>query len=142
RSRAELPVKPRTKFPSFATRTSFRHPMRRLSLAFLIFGLVAGLRAADDFTLIDSLDALRVYAAKDNVKVRLLPGTYTLDHATSAHFLRFTGRDSHFDFRGVTLRIDTKLFRRFGDPGADGFYCVIDLAGDGIVFEGLTTENF
>jgi hypothetical protein len=117
--------------------------MRRLSLAFLVLALLASLRADDGFTLIDSLDALRRHATQDNVKVRLKPGTYTLDTATSHHFLRFTGHDAHFDLHGVTLRIDTRLFRQFGNPdGVDGFYCAIDLVGDRIVFEGLTTENF
>jgi hypothetical protein len=98
---------------------------------------------AETFTEIDSLDALRTYATKDNVKVRLKPGVYRLDHATSHHFIRFTGHDSHFDLHGVKLLIDTELFRKFGNPGGvDGFYCAIDLVGERIVFEGLTTENY
>ncbi len=98
---------------------------------------------ADGFVAIDSLDALRRYAAKDNVKVRLAPGTYRLDTATSSHFIRFTGRDSHYDLRGVKLLIDTKLFQqRFPREGSENFYCVINLVGDRIVFEGLTTENY
>jgi hypothetical protein len=99
--------------------------------------------AVDGFVELESLDSLRTYAAMDNVKVRLKPGSYTLDQASSHHFLRFTGRDSHYDLRGVTLRIDTRLFRQFGMPrGADAFYCAINLIGDRIVFEGLATENF
>lgn len=92
---------------------------------------------------IDSIDALRSYATKDNVHVRLKPGTYRLDQADSNHFIRFTGHDSRFDLRGVKLLIDTNLFRQPRPRGErDSFYCVIDLVGDRIVFEGLTTENY
>jgi hypothetical protein len=43
---------------------------------------------------------------------------------------------------GVTFEIDNRLFSKFGVvPGKNGFYCMIDLIGDGIVFEGLTTRN-
>ncbi len=120
-----------------------RTPLR-VTFASLLLGVSGAVAAERSAPVeIDSLDALRVYAAKDGVDVRLKPGTYTLDRATSPHFIRFTGRDSRFDLRGVTLRIDTRLFRKFGDPGGvDGFYCAIDLAGDRIVFEGVTTENF
>ena len=99
--------------------------------------------AAEHAILIDSLDALRNYAAKDNANVRLKPGTYRLDQADSSHFLRFTGHDSRFDLRGVKLLIDTKLFRQpFPRREQDSFYCAIDLVGDRIVFAGLTTENY
>ena len=117
-----------------------RHGFIALAAA---LAFAATVHAGDAFVEIDSLDALRSYATKDNVKVRLKPGTYTLDQATSHHFIRFTGRDSHYDLHGVKLRIDGQLFRQFGAPrGPDGFYCAIDLVGDRIVFEGLTTENF
>src|ERR1041384_2734900 len=93
------------------------HPMRRLSLAFLVAATFAApLPAAGDLIVIDSLDALRTYAAKNHVQLRRNPGPSTPDRASSAHFLRFTGRGSHYDLHGVTLRIDTKLFRQFGVP--------------------------
>jgi hypothetical protein len=111
--------------------------------ALSLFFAAAVLRGAGDVIEIDSLDALRSYATQNNVNVRLKPGTYTIDRATSHHFIQFIGYGSHFDLHGVTLRIDTKLFRQFGNPGGvDGFYCVIDLVGERIVFEGVTTENF
>lgn len=92
---------------------------------------------------IGSLEELANYAARDGVSVRLAPGTYTIDRATTNRFIRFTGRGSRYDLRGVTLRVDTHLFSRFGAPkGPDGFYCAIDLAGDGAVFEGAKIETF
>lgn len=76
------------------------------------------------------------------MSVRMEPGIYRLDEADDHHFIRFTGDGSHYDLSGVTFEIDNKLFSKFGVvPGKDGFYCVIDLIGDGIVFEGLTTRN-
>jgi hypothetical protein len=97
----------------------------------------------DGFVTVNSLEELRSYGTRDNVMVRLHPGVYTLEHATSHRFIRFTGRDSYYDLRGATLRVDTRLFRRFGDPGgADGFYRVIDLAGDRTVIEGAKIETF
>src|ERR1043166_4131227 len=119
-------------------------PMKSTVLV-VVFAFVALVRgaAAEEWVVIDSIEALRSFAAKDNVQVRMKPGSYRLDQATSRRFIRFTGHDSHFDLHGVTLRIDTRLFRQFGDPGGvDGFYCAIDLVGDRIVFEGLITENY
>lgn len=103
--------------------------------------IVGGAKAANVIE-VDSLEALRTYASQDNAKVRMKPGTYRIEEASDHHFIRFTGNNAHFDLRGVTLEIDNKLFSAFGVvPGRDGFYCVIDLIGDGIVFEGLTTKN-
>lgn len=92
---------------------------------------------------ISSLDELRDYAARDHVSVKLRPGVYTLDDAASHRFIRFTGKNSRYDLRGVTLRVDTNLFRRFGVPtGPEGFYCVIDMVGEGVVIEGVRIETF
>jgi hypothetical protein len=100
--------------------------------------------AADGFTEVASLPALLRYVREDGVRIRLRPGTYTLDHATSRHFIEITARDSHWDLRGVTLRIDTRLFRQFGPTRgqASSFYCVFSLTGDRIHFQGVRTENF
>lgn len=96
----------------------------------------------DDCVVIDSLDALREYATKDDVKAKMTPGTYLLDEASDHHFMRFTGNNAHFDMSGVTLQIDNELFRKVERiPGKEKFYCAINLMGDGITFEGLTTEN-
>lgn len=104
----------------------------------------AAAAAPDGFIVVDSLDALRGYAKQDRVKVRLKPGTYTLDRATSRHFIAITGNDSRWDLRGVTLRIDTRLFRQTyaRTEAGSSFYCVFSLTGDRIEFAGVTTENF
>ncbi len=114
-----------------------------LLFSVLIVLLAHPLRAnASDAVTVDSLDELRKYLSVDHAKVQMKPGVYRLDDADGHHFLRFTGHGAHFDLTGVTFEIDNRLFSKFGVvPGTDGFYCVIDLIGDGIVFEGLTTQN-
>ncbi len=99
--------------------------------------------APDGFTVVDTLDELRGYANQPLAKVRLKPGVYTLDRALFRHFIELTGRDSQWDLRGVTLRIDTKLFRQFGGgPGTPGpSYSVFSLTGARVRLEGLNTEN-
>ncbi|MCH6256872.1 hypothetical protein MLD52_09960 [Puniceicoccaceae bacterium K14] len=110
---------------------------------FLLVALIfASARGAEKAHVIESIDELRASAVLDDVKVRMKPGTYRLDEADDHHFIRFTGSRSHFDLTGVTLEIDNALFRKFGViNGPDGFYCAIDLIGDDIVFEGLSTVN-
>lgn len=116
--------------------------VRIASLAFTASDRVPVI-AADGFTVVDTLDELRGYVHQPAAKVRLKPGTYTLDRALFRHFIEITARDSQWDLRGVTLRIDTKLFRQFGiGPASPGpFYCVFALNGPRIRFEGLKTEN-
>lgn len=120
-----------------------RQFLRALAAAALsmVVGWTAGCRHQG--VTISSLEELREYAARDEVNVRMKPGTYTLETAESHRFLEFTGRRSRYDLRGVTLRVDTSLFSKFGQPpGRDGFYRVIDLSGDGSVIEGARIETF
>ena len=114
-----------------------------LSLLMIVALTGTGCTANNDgFVEINSLKELRAYTSRSNVKVRMKPGTYRIDDAPDHHFFRFTGSDSHYDMSGVTFEIDNRLFSKFGVvPGKDGFYCVIDLIGDRIVFGGLTTKN-
>ena len=122
---------------------SFLTVARLFGFALLTATACAAEKPGDGFVTVNSLDELRDYATRDDVKVRLKPGVYTLDHATSHRFLQFTGHDSRYDLHGVTLRVDTRLFRQFGDPGGvDGFYRAIDLAGERLVFEGAKIETF
>lgn len=119
--------------------------IKNLELIFRVFVFLNTcviVSAESGFIELSSIDELKSYASKDEVKVRMTPGIYRLDEADDHHFIRFTGSGSHYDLRGVTFEIDNRLFSKFGVvPGRDGFYCVIDLIGDGIVFEGLKTVN-
>ena len=96
----------------------------------------AAATAASNFVVVRSLDTLREHLARDGAKVRLVPGTYRLDQAASADFLHFTGSDSHFDFSGVRLEVDTALLARFKE-GTN----MLMLTGDRIVLEGLELET-
>ncbi|WP_282124519.1 hypothetical protein [Algibacter mikhailovii] len=78
---------------------------------------------------VSSLKALKPYLKKSDVNVVLAPGTYKvtaedvknglyqdeikLKHLTKVLFL-FEGSNSTYDFSGVTLKIDTKVFQAFG----------------------------
>ncbi len=112
---------------------------------FVVSVIIYALQAvvsADEFVSIRSIEELKRFASHDDVKVKMEPGVYQFDEADDHHFIRFTGNGSHYDLTGVTFEIDNRLFSKFGVvPGKNGFYCVIDLIGDGIVFEGLTTVN-
>lgn len=89
------------------------------------------------------MEALREQASRDGVQVKLRPGVYTLDEAASARFIPFTGRGSTYDLQGVTLRVDTRLFSRFGVPtGPEGFYCVLDITGAHTEVRGVRIETF
>jgi hypothetical protein len=112
---------------------------RRALLAALLVGvLCSGLaRPAEGFVTVTSLDQLRGYLGQNGVKVRLAPGTYRLDTATTPNFLDVTGSDAHYDFTGVKLEVDTALFAQFKKVGTN----FVMLSGDRIVFDGLSLET-
>jgi S-formylglutathione hydrolase FrmB len=91
---------------------------------------------AGDFTLVRSLAELRPHLSRNGARVRLAPGTYRLDAAESENFLHFTGHDSHFDFTGVRLEVETALLARFR-AGTN----LLLLSGDRILLEGLALET-
>lgn len=112
---------------------------RRALLAVLFVALLCGdlARAADGFVTVTSLDHLRGYLGQNGVKVRLAAGTYRLDTASTPNFLDVTGNDSHYDFTGVKLEVDTALFAQFKKVGTN----FVMLSGDRIVFDGLSLET-
>ncbi len=93
-------------------------------------------RAETGFTTVNSLEALRGYLGKNDVKIRLAPGTYRLDRAESPDFLDFTGNNSHYDFTGVKLEVDTALLQKF-KPGSN----MLMIKGNQVVLEGLSLET-
>ena len=99
--------------------------------------------AEESVVTVDSIASLRDYGARDGMRVKMKPGVYVLDAATSHRFIELKGSNNVFDLRGVTLRVDTQLFSKFGKPpGADGFYRVIDLSGAHTALEGANIETF
>ncbi|WP_282135163.1 hypothetical protein [Seonamhaeicola maritimus] len=97
------------------------------------------------FIVIDNLSDLKLYAAKDNVKIRLKSGNYQIDEAESIRFLRFTGSNSHYDLTGVRFMVDTKLFSRkdlkISNDG-NSMYCAIEISGNHVTMEGLYIETY
>ena len=97
------------------------------------------------FIFIDNLDDFRKYIAQDDVKVRLEPGNYQIDQATSIRFIQITGNDSHYDLTGCRFMVDTKLFSRTDLTKSDdgnSMYCAIEISGNNVVFEGLYIETY
>ena len=100
---------------------------------------------ADGFILLNDLTSLRAYASQDNVKVRLLPGFYQLDHAYCKQFIQFTGNNSVYDLRNAHILVDTRLFTRTDlSPGLnDGrMYCAIAIHGNNVQMEGPYVETY
>jgi hypothetical protein len=99
----------------------------------------------DNFTVINNLTDLRLYAAKDNVNIRLESGNYQIDSAESIRFLQFTGNNSHFNLEDVRFMVDTKLFSRTDlKKSTDGnaMYCAIEISGNNVIMEGLYIETY
>lgn len=97
------------------------------------------------FIQVSDLKTLRGYANQDNVKVRLLPGSYQLDKAYCKQFIQFTGDNSVYDLTGANIMVDTKLFTRKDlSPGMnDGrMYCAIAIHGNNVQMEGPYVETY
>lgn len=97
------------------------------------------------FIQVNDLKTLRGYANQDNVKVRLVPGSYQLDKAYCKQFIQFTGNNSVYDLTGANIMVDTKLFARTDlSPGMnDGrMYCAIAIHGNNVQMEGPYVETY
>ena len=97
---------------------------------------------SDGFMVLDRLDELRGYANAKHMKIRMKPGLYRLNTASSPHFMALTGSGNHWDLTGVTISVSLDLFRKFGRRIGDAkFYCAISVTGDRNVLEGVTVQN-
>jgi hypothetical protein len=86
--------------------------------------------------LVRSLEELGSWLGKDSVEVRMAPGVYRLDKATSHEFLKFSGRNSRFEVRNVKIEVDTALLGRF-KQGID----MLMISGDHVTVSGLTLHT-
>lgn len=103
---------------------------------------------------ISTLEELARCAAQSGQNVRMAPGIYKMtDYLTDEiaagirkeytggrspiWMLRFSGKDNRFDLRGVTLEIDTALYRKL--PG--GYMRCVFVTGNNNSFDGLTIRN-
>ncbi|MGD9420107.1 MAG: carbohydrate-binding protein [Verrucomicrobiota bacterium JB025] len=107
--------------------------------------------AAWSQTVVSSFTELIPYLDDDNVEVVMTPGTYriTPDDVTSGLFpsnpddphqatlLTFTGSGSTFDFTGVTIEVDTRVFQSFGNIDVKE----VAVWGDDLVLKNLTLTD-
>ncbi len=116
----------------------------KVLLAFLSLSL-ACFAQNEDFIKINNIEALKTYAKKDNVKIKLKPGNYQIDDAQSIRFMQFTGNNSHFDLSGCRFMVDTRLFGRTDlaqSEDGNAMYCAIEISGSNVVMEGLYIETY
>ena len=128
--------------------------LSRLSILLLAVGL--NLHAAADVT-VSSLKDLAKTAASDKQKIRMQPGVYRMADYLTPKVLKeieagvdrsqsrppvpmfvIRGNNNHIDLSGVTLEIDTALYRKIPQGGYTR--CLI-IAGKGNRVEGLTIRN-
>ncbi len=92
-------------------------------------------------SVVSSLSQLLPYLDDNNANVVMTPGTYRITPAdvTSGLFpsntlLDFTGNNSQFDFTGVTIEVDTRVFRSYGNVGVTE----LALRGEDLILKNLT----
>src|ERR1043165_3652232 len=82
------------------------------SLAIMVATAISAPAAeSSGFTTIDSIAALRQRFACSDQKIRMKPGIYRVTEVSDDPQIVFpvTGSKNHFDLRGVTIELDTKL---------------------------------
>jgi hypothetical protein len=113
-------------------------------LAMLLIGAgCARFQARPGFQTVASIAELRKAMGRSGQKVRMKPGTYvvqdTLPDDPKTVF-RCSGSDNHFDLRGVTIQLDTKVLANMPKTPAHqlGVYRIEESRN---VFEGATFED-
>ncbi len=82
-----------------------------------------------DYVSLENFSQIYDYIDKDNVKIKVMPGTFTLDRPQAEPMIDFSGSNSRFDLTGVRLIADRPC------------NTIIALTGSGIVLEGLHLET-
>jgi len=85
--------------------------------------------AADGYVSLEDFSQIYDYIDKDNVKVKVKPGTFKLDRPQSEPLISFSGSNNHFDLTGVNLIADRPC------------NTIIALIGNNIILEGLHLET-
>ncbi|MEL1242468.1 hypothetical protein [Flavobacterium flavipallidum] len=129
-------------------------------LCVLLFfsGLIIA-QAKSNIKEIETLEALVQLASKNGQQIRMKPGVYDLAKFLNSEriaklvtelpvqteeqkrpprwFLRFSGNNNSFDFTGVTIEIDTKLYKVL----PYGYTRCLFIDGNGNKLKGLTIKN-
>ncbi len=119
--------------------------------------LASGVFAQNGVITVSNLTQLAGVAAQHDQAIKLQPGVYRLADYLTEEVLEkiragvnrnlprppvpmfvFSGDNNHFDFRDVTIEIDTELYAKL--PGRSYIRCLI-IAGAGNRFAGLTIRN-
>jgi len=110
---------------------------------------------------VNSLEELIPYLEKNNVEVKMAPGVYSITAADVKNglypkssfvgkeckvLLLFEGNNSTYDFSGVTIKVDTKVFQSYGNIRINEIQIVgnnnvlknLTLIDDGLVYDGPT----
>jgi hypothetical protein len=110
----------------------------------LLFSFAEAAVGADEATTVSSLSELQPYLDDSHVRVVMAPGIYriTPEDVTSGRFpnptlLSFSGTNSVFDFTGVTIEVETEVFRAFGKTEVKE----VAVWGDHLVLKNLTLTD-
>ncbi|MEP1487547.1 MAG: right-handed parallel beta-helix repeat-containing protein [Algibacter sp.] len=99
----------------------------------------------DGFILVDNIAEFRGYAAEDNIKIRLKPGSYQIDKAFCTRFVELSGNNCHYDLNGVSIMVDTKLFTNKSlarGNSEKSLYCALEVSGAHTFMEGPYIETY
>lgn len=85
----------------------------------------------EGFKILKDFNEIYQYLDKDNIKIKVAPGTYSFPEnmPDKEPLIAFNGSNTHYDFTGVKLLVTRKCGT------------IIGLNGNGIVFEGLNLKT-
>ena len=95
------------------------------------------------FTVVDTIASLRKVMAQSDQKIRVKPGVYLVSDALDGDpktVFRCSGSNNHFDLRGVTIQIDTKVMASMKSNRAHDLG-VYRIEGSNVTFEGARFED-
>lgn len=106
----------------------------------IIFLLSLGTLALSQTVTVNSLAELKPYLSQDNVDIKLVPGTYSINAADVAAgkfsnpVLLFSGSNSTYDFTDVIINFDTDVLTAFGNVDVKE----LNITGNNNVLKNLT----
>lgn len=112
--------------------------LRIISLALLI----SATAVAEDFKEIGSIAELRDAMTQSGQRIRMKPGVYPVNDTLADNQTVFlaSGSNNHFNLRGVTLQLDTKVLAGMKAKKAHELV-TYRIYGDNLVFEGAVFED-
>ena len=126
----------------FALSTAFS-ACRMIPSASVVFAMLTSVFATSTISAaevtVNSIEELRMYAAKDGNAVTMTPGAYPLAKSDRPSepgpAIDFTGSDNTFDFTGVTLQVDNRYYN------ANTYRNLLRIAGDNNLFKNLVVRD-